>query len=216
MRTRSRPGWFAFDLRVNGRVFEEVALRLCAHYPFDSEILVRDCHLGCFALHEEFQLKTPDVAPISWRPVTLSELKRMAATHAHRIGIDPLVPCETDLSGQGVTERASGETFERIPVEGDSSHHGRAERALTQAGMSFEVIGGRDSRGRIGGNVTLAVTSLDRAFICLHRAGFLEAPESKYVLIDSKTGWRIRFLTQREIDSSGPGFRIVQMDEPLL
>jgi len=70
----------------------------------------------------------------------------------------------------------------------------RLHSSLLHARIQYGIVGGLDSRGRSAGHLTVAVSSLLGAGTCLRRAGFLESPESKYVLVDSITGWKVRLL----------------------
>jgi hypothetical protein len=105
---------------------------------------------------------------------------------------------------EGPTE-AGHEIIERIPVEGDSSHIDRFSKALSRAQVRFQIVSGVGSRGQSSGHVAVVVSSLLSARISLWRAGFIESPESKYVLIDSQTGWKVRLLEERPRTSDGSG-----------
>jgi len=88
--------------------------------------------------------------------------------------------------------------FSRIPIEGDLSHIERAKDALSRGKVRYQIVGGIGSRGRISGHATFLVHSLLGAQICLRRAGFLRAPDSEHVLIDSENGWKIGLLGNSE------------------
>ena len=113
---------------------------------------------------------------------------------AHKAACDPCAGLTTPEGHTDPPKNRMAATITRIPVEGDSSHIGRADEALTRAGIRFEIVGGVDSRGRGACHVTLVVCSLVGAGTCLRRASFRESPESKYVLVDSATGWKVRLL----------------------
>ena len=59
MKANSVLTWFAFWVRVNGIEFHQLALRPGAEYSTRHEIVVRDRHLGSFALHDDFLLEAP-------------------------------------------------------------------------------------------------------------------------------------------------------------
>jgi hypothetical protein len=167
-------------------------------------VVIRDRQLGSFALHEEFVLEIREGGDdgTSWRQVSLAELEAAVLEEAQKAACDPC-PCDP-YQGPSTREghwEASKSSMRgilgRIPVEGDSSHIGRVDEALARAGIRFEIMGGLDSRGRSACHVTLVVSSLVGAGTCLRRAGFLESPESKYVLVDSRTGWKVRLLEGR-------------------
>jgi len=188
--------WFTFAVRVNGVEFFEASLRSCEEPPADVDVLIRDRRLGSFALHEEFTLEIPEGGDerASWRQVSLDALKTQALEAAQKAGSEldrrPSAPGD---HGEP-SNRPMRRIFGRTPVDGDSSHIARADQALTGAGIRFQIVGGLDSRGRGACHLTLAVSSLVGARTCLRRAGFLESPESKYVLVDSRTGWKVRVL----------------------
>lgn len=196
MRTKSLPGWFDYDVRVNGMEFPEVSLRSSDRYRSCIEILIRDRHLGPLALTEEFRLEARAFREgrIDWESVTLMELTQEVIKHAQNLGIEPLEPAKDLPSLTPGSEPVIPGYLGRIPVEGDTSHLDRAEEALRRAGLSFELIGGRCGHGRNVGHLTIAVSSLERAGTRLARAGFLESAESRLVFLDSRTGWKIRLL----------------------
>lgn len=190
--------WLSFSLRVNGIEFAEVAVRSCGEQAKDFELMIRDHHLGAFALHEEFVLEIPDsIHAISgWRPVSFSELMSVIWTAALMLHLDVLTDTISN-SGQSHCR------MERIPVEGDSSHIDRLYRSLQQARIGYQIVGGLDSRGRGRGHLTVAVSSLVSAGTSLRRAGFFESPGSRTLLIDSSTGWKVRLLeVHREVSQS--------------
>lgn len=188
---KSGPEWFTFLLRANGVEFEKVSLRTCLGSTRELEMVVRDRLLGTFALHEEFELeirKSGDPQG-TWGPISFEGLKKVLLKEAEKIGVD-YSTSTSEKRSEGPCRRI----FARIPVEGDQSHFDRAVEAFTQTEIPFQIVGGLDGRGRIAGHVTLAVPSLLEAGKILLRAGFLESPESKYVLLDSQTGWKVRLL----------------------
>ena len=195
MSRRSKPCWFAFDLRANEIEFREISLRLRDQHPPDFEIVVRDRLLGSFALHEGFLLEIPrrEEKLDGWESVTLTELRQDVWTQARSVCMEPVARTDGQSSPAKSPERVFRGTFERIPVEGDASHLDRAVEALRRGGIRFEIIGGLNSRGRAE-HLTLAVPSLLGARTCLRRAGFLETSESKCVLVDSPSGWKVCVL----------------------
>ncbi len=199
MRAPSTAGWFTFAVRVNGVEFHRTFLRSCGGHPTNFEVVIRDPELGSFALHEEFvlEIREGEDERTSWRQISFAELKVAVLEEAQKAACDP---CQGPSTLEGHWEALKSPVrgiMERIPVEGDSSHIGRADEALTRAGIRFQIVGGLDSRGRSACHVTLVVRSLVGAGTCLRRAGFLETPESKYVLVDSSTGWKVRLLEGR-------------------
>lgn len=132
--------------------------------------------------------------PPRWRHVSLLELTKAISTEAQSKKAD--FDCDTYLDpslGRYYEKQLRG-PIERIPVEGDASHLDRLHTALMEAQIRYRIVGGLDNRGRGWGHLTLAVSPMARAGMCLRRAGFLESSESKYVLIDSRTGWKVRLL----------------------
>jgi hypothetical protein len=196
VRAWSKPGWFALDLRVNGIEFYEVSLRSCAERPTYFEVVIRDRQLGTFALHEGFVLEASEGEDDrkNWRQVSLAELQVAAWEAALRSGCDACHGSSMLESRSEASQSPVEGIFERIPVEGDSSHLNRAGEALRQAGIRFQIVGGLDGRGHRAFHLTLVVSSLLGARVCLRRAGFLENTESKYVHVDSRTGWKVRLL----------------------
>jgi hypothetical protein len=185
-------------MRVNGLEIHEVSLRPgedCSNL----EVLIRDRRLGSFALHEEFvlEIREGDDDRTSWRQISLAELKVAVLEEAQKAACDSCPGSSTREGHREPSKSPVRRVFGRIPVEGDSSHIARADEALTRAGIRFQIVGGVDSRGRGACHVTLAVSSLVGARTCLRRVGFLESPESKYVLVDSRTGWKVRVLEGR-------------------
>jgi hypothetical protein len=83
-------------------------------------------------------------------------------------------------------------------VEGDSSHIARAGEALSRGGVGYRIVGGIGSGGHIWGHATFQVSSLLGARMRLQGAGFVPIPSSKYLLVDSKTGWSVRLLPGTE------------------
>ncbi len=181
--------WLGFSVRVNGIEFAEVAVCSCGEQAMDFEVMIRDHHLGAFALHEEFVLEVPKGKPANcgWRPVSFSELMSAIWTAALMLHLDVVADTISNSS-------PSHCRMERIPVEGDSSHIDRLHTSLQQARIGYQIVGGLDSQGRGRRHLTVAVGSMVGAGMCLQRAGFFESPESKYVLVDSTTGWKVRLL----------------------
>ena len=192
-----RPEWISLALRVNGIEFHRGYLRRRDEERKEFEVVVEDRRLGSFSLHDGFVLEIRAAEKV-WRPVSLEELKTAFWEAAQTGG------CWSAETGEQ-TPRSSGEelrehvatTIPRIPVERDTGYIDRAREALSQARIRFRFLGGVDSRGRCWGHVTLAVHSLLGARIHLRRAGFLESPEAKHLLIDSQSGWKIQLLEDR-------------------
>lgn len=185
-------------MRVNGVEFHEASLRSCGGHPTNCEVVIRDPALGSFALHEEFilEIREGEDGKTNWRQISLGELEAAVLEGAQKAACNPPQgPGMFDGPWEPVKSPMRG-TLGRIPVEGDSSHITRVDEALTRAGIQFQIVGGLDSRGQGACHVTLAVRSLVGAGTCLRRAGFLESPESKYVLVDSRTGWKVRLLEE--------------------
>ncbi|HXQ27331.1 MAG TPA: hypothetical protein VN822_13055 [Candidatus Acidoferrales bacterium] len=199
MKTQSTSGWLRFGLRVNGLEFHEASLRASDEHPTNFEIVIRDRQLGGFPLHEEFLLEVMEAQEdkARWRRVSLTELKDVIWREAR------MTDSELDWRtgpGSSPSDDPQGQSrrrIERIPVEGDASHIDRLHAALMQAQIRYQIVGGLDSRGRSWGHLTLVVCSLLGAGMCLRRAGFLESQESKYVVVDSRTGWKLRLLEGR-------------------
>jgi hypothetical protein len=191
--------WFVFSVRVNRLEFQEVALRPCGEQPTDFEVVIRDCVLGEFALHKEFLLEIREAQRCNarWRAVSLEELQDAIGKEMQVA--DPNFDARTRLGSipSADLQRSPRCRIERIPIDGDSSHLDRLRGPLLTARIRYPIVGGLDSRGRAAGHLTVAVSCLPRAGMCLRRAGFLESPESKYVLIDSRTGWKVRLLEGR-------------------
>jgi hypothetical protein len=198
VRAQSTSGWFPFAVRANGVEFHQTCLRSCGEHPTNFEVVVRDRQLGNFAIHEEFLLEIQEGNPDNtrWRPVSLTELRDAIGREARITDSDYVERTSSCSSPLDNSQRQSHIRIERIPVEGDASHVDRVHAALAQARIRYQIVGGLDSRGRCRGHVTLAVPSLLGAGMCLRRAGFLESRESKYVLIDSRTGWKVRLLEE--------------------
>jgi hypothetical protein len=188
--------WFSFLVRVNGIEFVQVAVRSCLEQAKDFEVIIRDHHLGAFALHEEFVLEVPKgkQGSTGWRSVSFSELMSALWTTALLLGLDFVTDAISNSRPSHELQSPSHCRIERIPVEGDSSHIDRLHSSLQRARIGYQIVGGLDSLGRGRGHLTVAVTSLFSAGTSLRRAGFLESPESKYLLIDSRTGWKVRLL----------------------
>jgi hypothetical protein len=199
VRAQSTSRWFTFAVRVNGVEFHEASVRPCDGHPTKFEVMIRDPQLGSFALREEFLLEVAESKEdnTAWRQISLGELKIAVLEEAQKVVCDPYRGPSTPKRHWDTSRTSARGILRRIPVEGDSSHVGRFEEALTRAGIRFQIVGGLDSRGRCACHVTLVVRSLSGARMCLRRAGFLDSPESKHVLIDSKTGWKVRLLEGR-------------------
>ena len=164
--------------------------------PSRCEVVIRDRWLGSFALHEEFLLEVPEGKDDNarWLPISLLELKDAVWARAQMMDSNLGTCTSADSSNLPDLHRPSHCRIDRIPVEGDSSHVDRLQASLTQKRIRYQIVGGLDSWGRSSGHLTVAVSSLLGAGICLRRSGFLESPESKYLLIDSRTGWKVRLL----------------------
>jgi hypothetical protein len=102
----------------------------------------------------------------------------------------------------GTSPVAHSEHFPRISIEADSGHIDRAEEVLSRGKVHYRIVGGIRSGGRVWGLATFLVDSLPGARTHLRRAGFSQSSESKYVLIDSENGWKIRLLEERPINKS--------------
>jgi hypothetical protein len=199
VRIPSPSGWFAFSIRVNGLEFLEACLRPGGPGHSTLEVVIRDRQLGNFALHEEFLLEIQESqnGHMGWQSVSLTELKCALGKHVYITDSDfgwSASPCRVS---PGTSPRPAIMRNERMPVDGDTSHVDRVHASLTQSRIRYQIVGGLDSRGRARGHLTLAVNSLAGAGMCLRRAGFFESPESKYVVIDSQTGWKVRLLEGR-------------------
>jgi len=176
-----------------------VSLRPRDGHRARREVVIRDRHLGGFALHEEFVLEVleGEEEDPRWRHVSLLELTQAISLEAQSMNVDFGCDIYLDSNLGQCDEKHLRGPIERIPVEGDASHLDRLHTALIEAQIRYRIVGGLDNRGRSWGHLTLALSSLLRAGKCLRRAGFLESPESKYVLIDSRTGWKVRILEDR-------------------
>jgi len=184
---------------VNGLEFREVCVRRCGEQPAEFEVMIRDRQLGTFALHEEFLLELPQRqhADARWRAVSLLELKNAVLTEHQMTDSDFVVPANARLSPSPDLQRAPRCRIERIPVEGDSSHLDRLRESFLTERIRYKIVGGLDSRGRGAGHLTVAVSSWLGAGMCLRRAGFLTSSESKNLLVDSRTGWKVCLLQGR-------------------
>lgn len=200
MSAASTLKWFVFSVRVNGLEFQEASLRPCGEPPNNFEVVIRDRVLGTFALHKEFllEIREGQRCIVGWRVVSLEELrdaieKEVQVTDpSFEARIRPGSITSSDLP------RSPRCRIERIPVEGDSSHLDRLHGSLMTARIRYQIVGGLDSRGRAAGHLTVAVSSVLGAGMSLRKAGFLKTPESKHVLIDSGTGWKVRLLEARQ------------------
>jgi hypothetical protein len=196
VRAQSSSEWFTFSMRVNGVEFHQASRRQCGAHPTDFEVVIRDRQLGSFALHEEFGFEIPTGVDgnASWGPVTLLEIKDGVGKVAQMTTPDFVARTSPGSSASHELQRSSHCRIERIPVEGDSTHMDRLLASLLRARIRYQIVGGLDSRGRSAGHLTVAVSPLLGAGTCLRRAGFLETSDSKYVLVDSITGWKVRLL----------------------
>jgi hypothetical protein len=199
MTSQPKPLRISLAIRVNGLEFREVTLRRSVENHRNWEVVIKDRCLGCFALHEDFQLEIRPAEGVEtdWRQISLGDL-RIAALEVAQNGawdLEEVVP-ETCGQRDGTTKTECG-IMERIPVDGDASHVHRLSEALSRARIRFQMVGGLGSRGQTSGHVALEVSSLLAARVCLCRAGFLQSPESKCVLIDSRTGWKVRLFEER-------------------
>jgi len=186
----------SLTIRVNGLEFREVILRRCVDDRQNWRFAINDRSVGCFALHEGFQLEIrPDGGVgADWQRISLTDL-RIAALEEAQKGANELEPVVATTRGQWeAPARDDSGIIERIPVEGDSSHVDRLTRALSQARIRFQTVGGLARRGQSTGHMTVVVSSLSAARVWLRRAGFLESSESRYLVVDSQTGWKIRLL----------------------
>lgn len=183
-------------IRVNGLEFREVILRRCLDDRQNWRVAIGDRSVGCFALHEGFQLEIRSYGSVEtdWQRISLTDL-RIAALEEAQNGANQLEHIVPTTCGQWeAPARADSGIIERIPVEGDSSHVDRLTRALSHARIRFQTVGGLARRGQSTGHITVVVSSLSAARVWLWRAGFLESSESRCVLIDSQTGWKVRLL----------------------
>jgi hypothetical protein len=186
----------SLTIRVNGLEFREVILCRCVDDRQNWRVAISDRCVGCFALHEGFQLESRSDGSLEtdWQRISLADL-RIAALEEAQIGAHELEQVAPTTCGQWeAPTRADSGIIERIPVEGDSSHVDRLTRALSLAQIRFQVAGGLASPGQKTGHLTVVVSSLPAARVWLWHAGFLESPESRRVLIDSRTGWKVRLL----------------------
>jgi hypothetical protein len=196
MSAQSTSLWFTFAMRVNGVEFCMTSMRWRGKNSTDIEVLIRDRQLGTFSLHEDFILETGEREGegASWRQVSLEELRSAISKEAYRVACDADAEAGIAEDRSEAPNRAGPIGLGRIPVDGDSSHVGRAKAALTHAGIRFQIVGGLDSRGRGACHLTLVVPVPLEARSALRRAGFLGSPDSKYVLVDSWSGWKLRLL----------------------
>lgn len=199
MRAREASRWFTLSVRVNGIEFHQASLRRCGDRGTSFEVLIRDRHLGSFALHEEFVLEIPrgHEPNARWCHVSLVELREAVRREGQMSESDFVANASAGSSPFYHLQRPPHRHIERITVEGDSSHLERLQMALLHGRIHYQIVGGLDSLGRCGGHLTVAVSSTLRVGKCLLRAGFLESPESKLVLVDSSTGWKVRLLEGR-------------------
>ncbi len=203
MRDLSSFGWFTFSLRVNGIEFDQASLRSRVEHPTNFEVMIRDRQFGRFALHDEFILEIPngDEESAGWRPVSLLELKAAIWKSVQMVDSSLVAGTCTASSSSHARQRSSHGPVGRIPVEEHSNHVDNLRNSLLGARIQYQIVGGLDSRGRIWGHLTAAVSSLFAAVTCLRRAGFLESRESEFLLIDSRTGWKVRLLEGRNLRS---------------
>jgi len=186
----------SFPLRVNNLKFRDVSLRPSGASRQDFDVVVHDIRIGSFALHDEFVLEVPSSDFTHWQQLSFRELKaailEAVRTYAYDLG-------QLAFPAEAIPDAAKDSTsgpIPRLPIDGDSSHIGRASHALNQAGIRFEIVGGLGRSGQIRGHLTLAVSSVLDARMCLGRAGFLETGESRCVLMDSTSGWKVQLLSR--------------------
>jgi hypothetical protein len=203
MRSSSKRARVRLDFRVNELEFQQGLIKPCEDDPIDFQIVIEHRFLGSFALHEDFvfELRGSDGAG-AWKMVSFEELKIAFLEGSCNVGAkktedeyEKTMELLRSLSEASAVEQS--EHLPRIPIEGDSSHIDRAKDALSRGMVRYKIIGGIGSRGHIWGHATFLVRSLLGARIHLRRAGFLQSSESKYVLIDSENGWKIRLLEER-------------------
>lgn len=196
MTQHSKSLRISLTIRVNGLEFREVILLRCVDDRHSWRVAISDRRVGCFALHEGFQLEICPEGGIGtdWQRISLTDLRITALEEAQN-GANELEQIVPTTCGQweGRSKADSG-IIERIPVEGDSSHVDRLTRALSQARIRFQMVGGLASSGQNTGHITVVVSSLSAARVWLWRAGFLESSESRCLLVDSRTGWKIQLL----------------------
>ncbi len=197
----ARSKWISLDYRVNGVELRRARLTPTPSNSAPYDVVIEHRLLGRFALHDEFVLELRDARErmTGWREVPLDILRDALVQK-----LEPSKDQETDAANGMIDEIEDWEPdgasqdkhgfIPRIPVEGDMSHIGRAERALALGGIRNRIVGGIGSRGRIWGHVTFLVASPDKAQVDLLRAGFVQSPESEHVLVDSKNGWKVRLL----------------------
>jgi hypothetical protein len=188
---------------VNGLEFGRARLEPFLRSTGSFEVVIEHRLLGFFALHDDFDLELRDgcMDSAGWHTVSVTELKnalvQVAALRKEEklssatSAFDELADWEPEIS----TPTNVG-FIPRIPVEGDTKHIERAKEALAQVGIRNRILGGIGSRRRIWGHVTFLVASPRSAQVDLLRAGFVQSPESKYILIDSTNGWKICLLAE--------------------
>ena len=201
MKSAAKSKWIPLDFRVNGLEFGRARLESIPPHTRSFEVVIEHRLLGFFALHDDFDLELGEGCEDSggWRTVSLEELKNALVqaaalrTEEKLLSATPAVDELADWEPEISTGTNVG-FIPRIPVEGDTKHIERAEQALALAGIRNRIVGGIGNRGRIWGHVTFLVASPRRAQVDLLRAGFVQSPESKYILIDSTNGWKICLL----------------------
>lgn len=196
MNSSARSKWISLDYRVNGVEFRRARLTPTPSNPAAYDVVIDHRLLGRFALHDEFVVELRDAREetTGWRKVSLMVLK-----HALEQAVESSRDQENCSEARRIDELEDWEPEDasparhgcipRIPVEGDTNHIGRAKRALALKGIRNRIVGGISSRGRIWGHVTFLVTSPREAQLDLLRAGFVQSPESVYVLVETFIGW---------------------------
>jgi hypothetical protein len=197
----ARSKWISLDYRVNGVELRRARLTPTPSNSAAYDVIIEHRLLGRFALHDEFVVELRDAREEmdGWREVSLETLKHTLEEAVERskdqeTGPDNSMIDELEDWEPDDASAAKHRFIPRIPVEGDTSHIGRAKRALALKGFRNRIVGGISSRGRIWGHVTFLVASPDKAQVDLLRAGFVQSPESEHVLVDSKNGWKVRLL----------------------
>lgn len=202
MESISRAPRTPLEFRVNGLVFSCCYLERCAEDPAKVEVIIQHRLLGRFHLHEEFVLELKTGSSEEWRRVTLEELK---AALLEAAGEHPHIQINGDEKGEDLPSQSEPfpsrgfPIFSHIPVEGDDSHLQRARKAFSVAGEPFRIVGGLDSRNRCSGH-----QSVNEARKLLSQAEFLQSRESKYELLDSRNGWKIRLLPDSNQSHGAP------------
>jgi len=203
VKSTAKSKWIQLDFRVNGLEFGRAQLMPDQPNTGSFKVVIQHTQLGSFALHDDFvlELGVGRGGSAGWRTTSLQELKNaLVEAAALRTGeklssaaraVDELVDWEPEIS----TPTNYG-FMPRIPVEGDTNHLERVEKALVLAGIRNRIVGGIGNRGRIWGHATFEVASPSESRHHLLRVGFIQSPESKCILIDSTNGWKICLLAE--------------------